>query len=146
MTPTLLGRWQTRILLMATAGALATVFWGVQFDRMRTLFLLLLYVTLLGLVLDVIYQQLQLLRWDNDWPPIFHVATGILEGGLIWFFLKNPIFWDDTLPGIRMTEMLTFRQFLTHYASAFVLVYLTNWNLMKVIFPKWRWYGGQWLF
>ena len=140
MTPILLGRWQTRIFLASTAGVVITIIFGLAYDRLQELSVLLLDVTLLGLVLDIFYTQLQLFRWDNDWPPAFHVLTGILEGALIWFLVKNPIFWDR-LPG--MAHLLTFRQFLAHYSTVFIVTFFINWNLMKVIFPHWRYRGGR---
>src|SRR5436309_14410282 len=63
MTPTLLGRWQIRIFLLATVGLLISLIVGLIVKNTVPLFALL-YVLLFGLVWDVIYQFITSFRWD----------------------------------------------------------------------------------
>src|SRR5512135_1061460 len=112
MTPVLLGRWQSRLFLTWTAGLIVALLFGALYDRLPETLVMLVYVTLVGMLLDILYDRLQRLRWENDWPPSFHVGTGILEGLVIWILMLHPIFWDQ-LPG--MTRAVTSGQFFSMY-------------------------------
>src|SRR5438034_9934158 len=87
MTPTLLGRWQTRLLLLATIGLLVTLVFGRIYGDFRTPLAVLAYVLLFGFVWDILYNFLQTFRWDHDWPPAFQLLAGIVEGLFLWVLL-----------------------------------------------------------
>lgn len=140
MTPVLLGRWQSRIFLVFTVGLVVALIFGRLYDRMQEMLVMLVYVTILGMILDIAYNELQKLRWDNDWPPIFHIGAGILEGLLMWLWVKHPIFWSQ-LPG--MVRPVTGHQFTVMYTVMFAAIFVFNWNFMKVIFMHWRYRGGR---
>ena len=140
MTPVLIGRWQTRIFLTWSAGLLVALIFGFLYQRLPEVLVMLVYVSLLGMLLDILYTQLQALRWDDDWPPAYHVASAVLEGALLWLWMTYPVFWDR-LPGLA--RPISFGQFLGMYACMFLVIFLVNWNLMKVIFPDWRYRGGR---
>jgi len=145
MTPTLLGRFQTRLCLLGTVGVVITFLFGLLFHDLKTPFVLLGYVLLLGFLWDVAYNFLQTLRWDRDWPPLFFVGGGLLEALLIWGLMQADFLWEalglDGLPGVVAT--LTFGQFAAHYGTVFTITLLIMLGPLKVIFLKWRFQGGQ---
>jgi len=145
MIPTLLGRWQTRLFLLGTAGVLLTFGFGFLFRDFATPFALLGYVLLFGFGWDIGYNALQSLRWDRDWPPLFFVGGGLLEALLLWGLVKAQVLWAALglagLPGVA--PGLTLAQFAAHYGTVFIVTLLLMLGPMKVIFLKWRFRGGQ---
>ena len=121
---------------MCTAGLLVALLFGARYDRLPETLYMLVYMTGLGMLLDIGYDRLQVYRWDNDWPPVYHVASGLLEGALFW-----AVMLFVNLPGLN--RPVTFGQFLVMYLSMFLVMFLVNWNLMKVIFINWRYRGGR---
>lgn len=140
MTPTLLGRWQTRLFLLATVGVLVTIpfSFGIIGPGASSVFLwILLYVALLGCLWDILYSYLQKFRWDRDWPGALQLLAGIWEGIFIAFWVRViglpngqefPVFW-----------------FIIHYSLVWLSVYIASQTLMRILFPRWRFQGGQWL-
>lgn len=145
MTPTLLGRWQTRLFLLGTVGALITLIFGFLFNNFVTPFALLGYILLFGFIWDILYNFLQSLRWDRDWPPLFFVGGGLLEALLVWGLVKADFLWVMLglagLPGVN--PGLAFAQFAAHYCTVFIVTLLLMLSLMKVVFLKWRFRGGE---
>ena len=146
MTPTLLGRWQTRIALLWTLGLALTlgymwVFGDLSFKpgapHSYTLLALLGYVTLLGLGWDILYNYLQSFRWDRDWPLAFHFVCGILEGIIVFVMFRL-----NLLPGATY-NMGGWWQFLLHYGTIFWVTYWWLFGPMRVIAPRWRFRGGE---
>ena len=136
MTPTLSGRWQTRLFLLSTIGVVITLIFGYFFGNFVTPFALLGYVLLLGFLWDILYNVVQTLRWDRDWPPIFFVGAGILEGLFLWD-LTHLI----ALPGVD--PQLTFGKFASHYCTVFIFTLAIMLGPLKIIFLKWRFRGGR---
>ena len=141
MTPTLFGRWQTRLLLLATVGVLVTLPFAMGFigpGANSAYFWILGYVAVFGLGWDVLYNYLQKFRWDRDWPGVFQLLAGIWELvfvgcgvkilGLPAVSKEIPLFW-----------------FILHYSLVWVAVYVASQSLMRILFPRWRFRGGQWL-
>jgi hypothetical protein len=145
MIPTLLGRWQTRLLLLGTVGVLITLGFGFLFKDFATPFALLGYVLLFGFGWDIGYNVLQTLRWDRDWPPLFFVGGGLLEALLLWALVKANVVWAALglagLPGVA--PGLTLAQFVAHYGTVFTVTLLLMLGPMKVIFLNWRFRGGE---
>jgi hypothetical protein len=152
VTPTLLGRWQTRFFLNLVFGVPVIAFYMVVFDQLPKLQefrndtsdlgffhmpLLLVWMTLIGFVFDVIYIALQSLRWDRDWPLAFQIAGGLVEGGLILFLSL-----DDRLPFVTHCDDDIF-QFPIAYMSMLVPAYAFLFGPMRVLFPRWRFAGGK---
>ena len=138
MTPTLIGRIQTRFLLLATVGTFITFFYAVLavllFGDPITFFfpfLLLGLVAVFGLFWDILYNFAQKLRWDRDWPPAFSFIAGVIEMLPVMFIALllniNPIF------------------FQFHYWTVWWATFFMALGPMRVIFPRWRFRGGQWL-
>ncbi len=130
MTPTLLGRWQTRLLLLVTVGLVLTCpFLIFGLAPLLNLFL----VIVLGFLWDILYTYLQRLRWDRDWPPAFQLAAGITEGIAVYLI--------DLLLGLEVAFLL----FLIHYGLVWTATFLMTQGPMRLLFPRWRYRGGQWL-
>ena len=136
MTPTLVGRWQTRLFLQLFVGGPLTAFWTLLFGGPK-LALLLAYVTALGLALDALYIALQSLRWDRDWPLAFQLAGGCAEGALLF-----ALFRAHALPGAPWGPGDTAR-FVAHYGSVFAVSSCVLFGPMRVLFPRWRFRGGR---
>jgi hypothetical protein len=128
MTPTLLGRWQTRLLLLSTIGFVLTVpflFFGL------TPLINLVLVIAVGFLWDILWQFLTRLRWDRDWPPAYQLGAGIVEGVAIYLL--------DRL--LRIPVALGV--FLVHYSLVWLATFLASQSMMRVLFPRWRYRGGQ---
>ena len=126
MTPTLLGRWQIRIFLLATVGLVISLIVSLIVRSTVPLFALL-FVLLFGLVWDVIYQFITSFRWDRDWPTSFQVAAGVIEGALVWGLVRPP-----------------FIVFLIQYGLIWLSIFILTQGPLRVIWLKWRYQGGQW--
>ncbi|BAY90992.1 MULTISPECIES: hypothetical protein [unclassified Tolypothrix] len=144
MTPTLFGRWQTRLLLLATVGVLVSLPFAMGLigpGPNSVYFLILTYVAIFGLGWDVLYNYLQKFRWDRDWPAAYQLFAGIWEfifvycGVKLFGFLPIPIPKEELPPHI----------FLLHYSIVWLAVFFSSQSLMRIIFPRWRFRGGEWL-
>ena len=138
MTPTLKGRWQTRILLLVTIGTLVTycTIYLLQIDT-QVPWSILGYVLLFGCIWDVFYNYLQTFRWDRDWPPAFQLAAGFIEAIVLWLVLNQLI-----LPGIPQTPSITI--FTIHYSVVWLSTFIASQGPIRIIFPRWRYHGGKW--
>jgi hypothetical protein len=146
MTPTLRGRWQTRIVLLGSLGVLITLGYMELFGTLRvgprqpafyTLPLLLGYVALAGVFWDVLYNYLQGFRWDRDWPLSFAFVCGIIEGLVIF-----ALFRLNLLPGVTYHTGDEWR-FLAHYGTIFWATYWWLFGPMRVLCLHWRFNGGE---
>ena len=137
MTPTLFGRWQTRTLLLLTIGLVLTLPFIYLYGL--TPLLILGMVLFFGYFWDILYQVLQSWRWDRDWPPAFQFLAGIWEA--IFVFAASSVLG-------RFVEVFAvpFLVFLIHYGIVWWATFLASQSLMRIIFPNWRYRGGQWLF
>jgi hypothetical protein len=136
MTPVLLGRWETRIAMLATLGLLITALFALGYDD-STFFEVLFYVGLFGIGWDVVYIALQQLRWDRDWPAAFQVATGIWEGVFLYLVIDN-----IGLPGIE-EGMVPMGRFIAHYGLVWLSIFVWVQGPMRAVFPFWRFHGGR---
>lgn len=134
MTPTLLGRWETRLALLATIGLLITLIFAVVFGSTAFL-LVLVYVAVFGLIWDVIYIAMQQLRWDRDWPAAFQIINGITEGIFLYLVIRIA-----GLPGVPTD--LSLGLFIAQYGLVWLAVFLWTQGPMRAIFPFWRFHGG----
>jgi hypothetical protein len=142
MTPTLFGRWQTRIFLLATVGMLVSLlfYWGyLGIASNLVYFWVVFYVGLFGIAWDVLYDFLQKYLWDHDWPGVFQLYAGVIEGVFLALIIAN-----IGLPHIPKTEFDLIR-FIQHYGLVWLTVYLSAWVVMRLLFPRWRFRGGEWI-
>lgn len=138
MTPTLFGRWQIRFFLLGTSGLIIALVIGMMHHDMVTPLLVLLYVLVLGVAWDVLYQYIVSFRWDRDWPTTYQIAAGVVEGALLWGLIQT-----GRLPGVAPT--LPFVVYLAQYALTWLSIFLLTQGLLRIVWPKWRYQGGQWL-
>ncbi len=139
MTPTLFGRWQTRLLLLATIGILITLpfYFGILEPGYNpAYFSVLVYVALFGCGWDILYNYLQKFRWDRDWPGVFQLLTGIWEAVFIASCLN--IFGLPNIP-----QNLSLLSFTLHYSLVWLGVYISSQTIMRIFFPRWRFRGGE---
>jgi hypothetical protein len=138
MTPTLFGRWQQRWLLLPTIGLVLSLPLAIM-QRSWYYLLVLIYMGFFGGLWDLLYQQLQRLRWDNDWPPLWQLAGGISEGLFLLLLLKS-----NLLVGLDGGKLAGGWLFL-HYAIVSSAMFVAAYSLFPVLFPHARYHGRQWL-
>ena len=140
MTPTLLGRWQTRLFLFATVGVLIT--WPFSLGLIEPnfgagYFRILGYLALFGCGWDILYNYLQKFRWDRDWPGAIQLLTGIWEAIFVTCVVKSL-----GLPSVPKEDLSLF-WFAIHYSLVWLGIYVASHTLMRILFPRWRFRGGQ---
>jgi len=142
MVPTLLGRIQTRLFLLAVVGGLVTVVlapvlpipggWG---DHYRETFIVLATVAVLGVGWECVYHLLMQWRWEKDWPTLFALVTLVPEGVLVWLLLRA-----GHVPGAGPPVLAAF---LWHFTVVWIAVWLVAQGPMRVPFIRWRFHGGR---
>ena len=143
MVPTLNGRIQTRIFLLAVVGGLITLI-IVPFlpgsaplgDKYRDGFLVLASVAVLGVFWELLYHLLMQWRWEKDWPTLFGLVEGVPEGALIWILLSV-----GAIPGI--VGKVGGSAFLIQFILVWLGVWLVANGPMRVPFIRWRFHGGR---
>lgn len=137
MTPTLLGRWENRLFLMGIVGAIVSLLYGLLYHDLKTPFIVLGYVVLFGFGWDALYQGILAFRWDHDWPTIFQVLAGIVEGAFVWSMIHYV-----GLPGVDRS--FPFIKFLPHYGTIWLCVFTIGQGPIRILLPRWRYLGGEW--
>lgn len=139
MTPTFLGRIQTRLLLLATVGVVWTLLIGPFLpadgaplsEVYELTFEALLIVAVIGvLVWEPIYHLLQQLRWEKDWPTGLGLVTGVSEGIVTWLVLSS----DQDVPGAA---------FVVHFATTWLVVWFFLHGPLRILLLRWRYRGGR---
>ena len=136
MTPTIIGRWQTRLATLGTLGIMVTAIFAAAYQDL-TFFLVLGYVVAFGVGWDIIYISLQQLRWDRDWPAAFQVANGVIEGIVIYLLIAS-----TGLPGIEGGRV-GLEVFTAHYGLVWLTTFAWVQGPMRVLLPRWRFFGGR---
>lgn len=134
MTPTLLGRWQTRLFLIATIGFLISLPFALSWGTV--VFVLLVHIALFGIIWDVLYIYLQKLRWDRDWSALLQLLSGIWEALFLITLIKT-----IGLPGVP--SFIGIGAFCFHYTVVWLGIFTASQTLMRVLFPYWRFNGGR---
>lgn len=141
MTPTLAGRWQTRVLLYLFVGLPVTwlfTFFVLGFEEdFLDPFVFLTALFVVGLLLDPVYDQIQRFRWDNDWPFAFFVFFGICEF-LITLALLNIGALD-----VFLVYRIDNGTALAHFAWVLFFMLLAVLAGVQVFFIRWRFRGGE---
>ncbi len=142
MTPTLAGRWQTRLLLYIFIGLPITVLYALYLDlgevgRFADPFVFLTAILVIGLILDHPYIQIQRFRWDNDWPFAFQLFFSILEF-LIVLGLMNIGFLDSLL-----VERIDADTATTHFTLVLIPSFLAVLAGIQIFLVRWRFKGGE---
>jgi hypothetical protein len=145
MTPTLLGRWQTRILLYVVLGLPITLLYSLYLKRwvwppFLDPFVFLSLILVIGLILDVLYIQLQRLRWDADWPFAFQFVVSIAEFGLVWWLMSDG--WFDQLL-LDAGGRIPLDKAATHFAWVFIPSFIALLGPLQIFLIRWRFKGGE---
>jgi len=135
MTPTLIGRIQSRIFFVATFGVAWSILifpvlllTGVSFGgAVSGVLRALVLVTVLGVLWEFLYHALQQIRWEKDWPSLFSLLLGIPEGLVLYLFVRD-------IPGLT---------FFIHFATTWIAIWLAAHGPMRVLFHRWRFHGGR---
>jgi hypothetical protein len=135
--PTLAGRVQTRLFVLATVGAALTALLTLLLPMsFADAYLVLLAVAVIGVGWELLYHLLMQFRWDKDWPTMFGLVTAVPEGLAMWVLLDLGL-----VPGVE--GPVTWWAF----AVMFTVVWLGQWLFvngpMRVLFVKWRLRGGR---
>jgi len=143
MLPTLPGRIQSRLFLLAVVGGLVTLIIVPVLpgsaplgDKYRDGFLVLASVAVLGVVWELLYHFLMQWRWEKDWPTFFGLATSVNEGLLIWLLLRA-----GAIPGI--VGHVGGAAFIIQFGLIWLGVWLVANGPMRVPFIRWRFNGGR---
>lgn len=143
MTPTIGGRIQTRIFLIAVVGSLWALVIGPFLPGIpagaglaevyRIAFTVLAAVLVLGLAWEFVYHGLQQFRWEKDWPAFFGFLEGINEGLLLWYLLVARDLLDL---GLATST------FVVHFVTTWIVTWLCAHGPMR-LFLRWRFTGGR---
>jgi hypothetical protein len=141
--PTLGGRIQTRLFLLAVVGGIVTLIIGPLLPVSaplsvvyRNTFVILAAVAILGIGWECVYHFLMQWRWEKDWPTLFGLLTGIPEGVLVWLLLRA-----GAIPGISGTVPTA--AFVIDFALVWLAAWLVANGPMRVPFIRWRFRGGR---
>ncbi|MFF3439272.1 hypothetical protein [Streptosporangium sp. NPDC002721] len=142
MVPTLLGRIQTRLFMLATVGVVITLLIvpllpgsGSLSGRYVNGLLVIVAVAVLGVVWELIYHFLMQFRWEKDWPTLFGLLTLVPEGLVLYFLLRSgAVDFIDPVPPAA---------FWTHFTLVWVSIWLVTNGPMRVPFIRWRFRGGR---
>ncbi len=140
MTPTLIGRIQTRIVLLATVGFGWTILvspflfrFGASFGAVLGGAVLALWVVgFFGIGWELVYHAMQQYRWEKDWPTLFGLITAANEGFVAFLAL-----WVLLPSGPHPVT------FFLHFSSTWIMIWLVANGPMRVILPRWRFRGGR---
>lgn len=145
MTPTLSGRIQTRLVLLATVGVVWTLLIGPFIaafldsmtvgDVYRLAYGALLLAAVVGVLWELVYHGLQQFRWEKDWPTLFGLLTGIIEAIVVLVLLNAGLPWD--VGDVPMAA------FVIHFATTWLFVWLVANGPMRVVSLRWRFRGGR---
>jgi hypothetical protein len=143
MLPTLFGRIQTRLFLLAVVGGLVTLVIAPVLpidapiaEKYRVSFTVLITVAVLGIGWELIYHFLMQFRWEKDWPTLFGLLTLVPEGLLVWALLR--LGWVPTISGPVSSVA-----FWIHFVLVWISVWIVANGPMRVPFIRWRFRGGR---
>jgi hypothetical protein len=144
VVPTLFGRIQTRLFLLATVGVIVTALIvpilpgldGPLPANYRTAYLVLAAVAVLGAGWEFLYHFLMQFRWEKDWPSLFGLVTLVPEGLLLFLLLRSGVIGliDPSPPAAA---------FWTQFLAVWICVWLVANGPMRVPFIRWRFRGGR---
>jgi hypothetical protein len=143
MVPTLFGRIQTRLFLLAIIGGIVTLVItpmlpldGAMSKRYQATFVVLAAVAVLGVAWEIIYHILMQWRWEKDWPTLFSLLTLVPEGALVWALVH-----ENLVPGLPGAVPVP--AFVIDFLLVWVVVWAVSNGPMRVPFIRWRFRGGR---
>jgi hypothetical protein len=152
MTPSLIGRIETRWFLLATVGVVVTaIITPILYylvlggggamsglgEAYKATYLALALVAGFGFFWELFWHFLQQFRWEKDWPAMFILLEAIPEAVPVWFALVAIMGWGDAVT----TSLRIF--FILDFAIVWICVFLAAHGPMRVPFIRWRFAGGR---
>ena len=142
MTPTLLGRLQTRIFLLAVVGSLVALvitpvlpMQAPLSEKYAAMFAVLLIVGVVGLAWELLYHLLQQWRWEKDWPTLFGLVLGVPEGAVAYLVVRSGV--------LGATQELSGAAFLVGFSVVWLVTWLFVNGPMRLFTVHWRYRGGR---
>jgi hypothetical protein len=143
MLPTLMGRIQTRVFLLAVVGGLVTLLVAPILpidasigEKYRVSFIVLITVAVLGIGWELLYHLLMQFRWEKDWPTLFGLVTLVPEGLLVLALLELGLIPTIDRPVSAVA-------FWIHFTLVWLAVWVVANGPMRVPFIRWRFRGGR---
>jgi hypothetical protein len=136
MTPTLLGRIQSRLIVVLVVGLTWTIVvtpflpaGGVSLGQMYSVtFTAVILTAVVGAVIwEPLYHFLQQFRWEKDWPTGLGLVTVVPEGILVRALLGDA-------PEAA---------FILHFTTTWLLIWFVLNGPIRVLLPRWRFRGGR---
>jgi hypothetical protein len=150
VTPTLMGRIQTRIFLVAVIGSIWTLIITplLPVDApLETKYLVtyrvLLTVGLCGIVWECIYHALMQLRWEKDWPAFLTILLVVPEGLLVWLLMLLGVLGPSAEAVAKNDLHLGLISFLVIFVTTYYVAFLWSNTFMRVTSIRWRFRGGR---
>ena len=128
-----MGRWETRLALLATIGLLITLIFTLVFGSTGFLFVLL-YVAVFGVIWDVIYIALQQFAGTATGPPFFRSSMESPKASSCTWSSGSSVYPECHRPLARL--------FIAHYGLVWLAIFLFTQGPMRAIFPFWRFHGA----
>ena len=130
MIPSLVGRLQTRLVLMAVIGGLWSAFYALITPvGIEDVAAVLVFATVVGFGWELLYHWYASQRWDFDFPSGVAFFAGLAE----------------LVPVVIFAAVLDLH--LGYVAVHFMIAYWLIWGFMqgpiRVIVPRWRFRAGR---
>ncbi len=142
MLPTLFGRIQTRIFVIAVVGGLWAIAIGPLLpgpepvsEKYQSMYAVLLIVLVLGVFWEFVYHGLQQFRWEKDWPTLFGLLLGVPEGVVAFLVARTGV--------VPQVEDITVAAFLVGFGTAWLVTWMFVNGPMRVLSVHWRFQGGR---
>ncbi len=142
MLPTLFGRIQTRIAVIAVIGGLWALLigpvlpgGGTTGEKYEAMYGVLLIVGALGVGWEFLYHGLMQFRWEKDWPTLFGLVTAIPEGIVAFAVARSGV--------LSATEHLSGEAFMVGFGTTWIVTWLWVNGPMRIFTVHWRFRGGR---
>ena len=142
MLPTLLGRIQTRIFVIAVIGGLWALVIGPLLPgggslsaKYHAMYGVLLIVGVLGVGWELVYHGLMQFRWEKDWPTLFGLVLGVPEGVVAYAVARSGV--------LSSTEHISAGAFVVGFGTTWLVTWLWVNGPMRVFTVHWRFRGGR---
>jgi hypothetical protein len=156
MLVTLLGRWQTRVMLFLWIGIPVSIIFGLYLayavGARRVMPLpgvsidllplqIMCTITLVGLILDPLYIWLQHFRWERDWPFAFQFFFSIIE-----FLIVLALVSTNVLPFMARAALTNadYYYIVLQFSIVFGLSFIGLLGFVQIFMIRWRFKGGEW--
>ncbi len=152
MTPTLLGRIQTRLVATIAVGGAWVALVGWLFpapDDLSVgqvyvaLYVALIVVAVLGVAWELGYHGLQQLRWEKDWPTGLGLVTAVSEGAVAYLVLDAGLPIDVRPGGPNGPGSFPLATFLWMFATTWIVVWAFVNGPIQILALRWRYRGGR---